>query len=78
MIVLIKYRVLDKNIRKIVDSLRKLPFIKEIVFYSGEKSSISANNYKIWEEGSDLNPIDEIYDVKILELTRRMYFPACG
>jgi hypothetical protein len=77
-IVVVKYRIMDNNIRKIVNSLRKIPFIKEILFYSGEKNSIFANNYKIWEEGSDLNPIEEVYDVKILELARRMYFPTCG
>ncbi len=46
MIVVVKYRIMDNNIRKIVNSLRKIPFIKEILFYSGEKNSIFANNYK--------------------------------
>ncbi|AAK42503.1 hypothetical protein SULI_00795 [Saccharolobus solfataricus] len=78
MIVVVKYRIIDKNIRGIINSLRKIPFIKEILFYSGEKNSIFANGYMIWEEGSDLNPIEEVYDVKIIELSRRLYFPICG
>ncbi|QGA53500.1 hypothetical protein GFS03_02295 [Sulfolobus sp. E5-1-F] len=78
MIIVIKYRIIDNNIRNIINSLRKIPFINEILFYRGEKNSIFANDYKIWEEGSDLNPVEEIYDVKILELARRTYFPTCG
>lgn len=39
---------------------------------------ISANDYKIWEEGSNSNPIEEIYDIKIFEILRRAYFPACS
>ncbi|MEM0363549.1 MAG: hypothetical protein QXH75_07100 [Sulfolobaceae archaeon] len=78
MIILVKYRVIDKRIRAIVNLLREIPFIKEIIFYKAEKTMISANDYKIWEEGSNSNPIEEIYDIKIFEILRRAYFPACS
>lgn len=39
---------------------------------------IFANNYKIWEEGMNNNPIEEIYDIKIFEMLRKSYLFSCA
>ncbi len=66
------------NLRSIIAGLRKISFVKEIIFYNGEKNMIFANNYKIWEEGMNNNPIEEIYDIKIFEMLRKSYLFACA
>lgn len=78
MIIVVKYRTIDKNLKRIIRLLREIPFVKEIIFYRGERTMIFANNYKIWEEGSELNPVEEIYDIKIFEIIRKIYLPVCS
>ena len=72
MIVEVIYNNITKEMLEIIRKIRKKALASEIIFYKGKKNLIIADSMKIWEEDENVDPLEEIYDTKIIELVKQM------
>lgn len=77
MIVQIFYNRFTPELAKAVRKIRKAPFVQEVLFCKGESNMMVADNYVFWKEGEG-DPIEGLYDARIIENVRTSTFPFSG
>jgi hypothetical protein len=76
-IVQVFYNKFTPELAKAVMKVRKTPFVQEVLFCKGERNMMVADNYVVWREG-DGDPLDGLYDAKIIERVRASTYPFSG
>ncbi|BDC18073.1 hypothetical protein [Acidianus sp. HS-5] len=72
MIVEVIYNNISLEMMEIIREIKRKALASEIIFYKGKKNLIIADNMKIWEENDNKDPVEEIYDAKIIHLVKQM------
>lgn len=73
MIIEVIYNNITTEMLEIIRKIRRKSLASEIIFYKGKKNVIIADNMKIWEENDEnKDPLEEIYNAKIIELVEQI------
>ncbi len=72
MIVEVIYNNITAEMLEIIRKIKRKALASEIIFYKGKKNLIIADNMKIWEENENKDPLEEIYDAKIIDLVKQI------